>query len=293
MSDMHRSQAPVARGSFDGWRWSGRVFLTLLLAFTVLPMAWMLITSLKTGFAAMQYPPQWWPAEPTLENYTRLLDPRDSVGRDFLRYFWNSLVVSTLTTILAVIVAVPAAYAFSRFRFPGRTALFFAVLLRNMFPAVIFLVPLFILMRFLGLVNTLGSLVLTYLTFGLPLAIWLLKGFYDNIPIQLEQAARIDGATRFQAFLLIVMPLSTPGILATAIYSFIGAWNEYIYAYTFLTRHDQMTLPVGIQRFFSENATDWPGLMAATFLMSVPVVVLFLVLQRYFVKALAEGAVKH
>lgn len=277
----------------DGWRWAGRLFLVLLVAFALLPMAWMLITSLKTGFAAMQFPPQWWPKEPTLENYTRLLDPRGSVGHDFLRYFLNSLIVSFSTTLLAVAVAVPAAYAFSRFRFPGRSALFFSVLLRNMFPAVIFLVPLFILMRFLGLVNTLGSLVLTYLTFGLPLAIWLLKGFYDNIPIQLEQAARIDGATRFQAFLLIVMPLSTPGILATAIYSFIGAWNEYIYAYTFLTRHDQMTLPVGIQRFFSENATDWPGLMAATFLMSVPVVVLFLVLQRYFVKALAEGAVKH
>jgi multiple sugar transport system permease protein len=285
--------ADLPRRGIDGWRWTGRVFLVLLLAYTLIPMAWMLITSLKTGFAAMQYPPQWWPAEPTLENYTRLLDPRDSVGRDFLRYFWNSLVVSTLTTVLAVAVAVPAAYAFSRFRFPGRTVLFFSVLLRNMFPAVIFLVPLFILMRVLGLVNTLWSLVLTYLTFGLPLAIWLLKGFYDNIPVQLEQAARIDGATRFQAFRLIVMPLSVPGIVATAIYSFIGAWNEYIYAYTFLTRHDQMTLPVGIQRFFSENATDWPGLMAATFLMSVPVVVLFLVLQRYFVRALAEGAVKH
>jgi len=276
-----------------GWRWTGRIYLVFLVAFSLVPMAWMLITSLKTGFAAMQYPPQWWPEEPTLENYVRLLDPRDSVGRDFLRYFANSMIVSFATTILAVVVAVPAAYAFSRFRFPGRTVLFFSVLLRNMFPAVIFLVPLFILMRFLGLVNTLGSLVLTYLTFGLPLAIWLLKGFYDNIPIQLEQAARIDGATRFQAFVLIVMPLSAPGILATAIYSFIGAWNEYIYAYTFLTRHDQMTLPVGIQRFFSENATDWPGLMAATFLMSVPVVVLFLILQRYFVKALAEGAVKH
>jgi multiple sugar transport system permease protein len=284
---------PVTRKPVDWWRWSGRIFLALLLFFATVPMAWMLITSLKTGFAAMQYPPQWWPAEPTLENYWKLLDPTERIGQDFLRYFWNSLWVSTLTTILAVIVAVPAAYAFSRFRFPGRTFLFFAVLLRNMFPAVIFLVPLFILMRWLGLVNTHGSLILTYLTFGLPLAIWLLKGFYDNIPIQLEQAARIDGATRFQAFVLVVMPLSTPGIIATSIYSFIGAWNEYIYAYTFLTRHDQMTLPVGIQRFFSENATDWPGLMAATFMMSVPVVVLFLVLQRYFVRALTEGAVKH
>jgi multiple sugar transport system permease protein len=258
-----------------------------------MPMAWMLLTSIKSGFAAMQFPPQWLPNEPTLASYEKLLDPTNSVGQDFLRFFWNSLFVSTTTTVLAVIVAVPAAYAFSRFDFPGRKFLFFAVLLRNMFPAVIFLVPLFILMRLLGLVNTHGSLILTYLTFGLPLAIWLLKGFYDNIPYQLEQAARIDGATRFQAFLLIVMPLSTPGIIATAIYSFIGAWNEYIFAYTFLNRNEQLTLPVGIQRFFSENTTDFPGLMAASFIMSLPVVVLFLLLQRYFVRALTEGAVKH
>ena len=287
------TESAVRRRSVDWWRWSGRLFLVLVLGFTVMPMIWMIITSLKTGFAAMQYPPQWWPAEPTLENYTRLLDPSGRIGQDFLHYFWNSLWVSTITTILAVVVAVPAAYAFSRFRFPGRNFLFFAVLLRNMFPAVVFLVPLFILMKALGLVNTHGSLILTYLTFGLPLAIWLLKGFYDNIPIQLEQAARIDGATRFQAFLLIVMPLSTPGIIATSIFSFIGAWNEYVYAYTFLSRDSQMTLPVGIQRFFTEFATDWPGLMAATFMMSVPVVVLFLVLQKYFVRALTEGAVKH
>lgn len=277
----------------DGWRWAGRLFLVFMLFYTAVPMIWMLITSIKSGFAAMQFPPQWWPDAPTLASYQKLLDPQNSVGQDFLRFFWNSLFVSTFTTILSVIVAVPAAYAFSRFSFPGRNFLFFAVLLRNMFPAVIFLVPLFILMRALGLVNTHGSLILTYLTFGLPLAIWLLKGFYDNIPVQLEQAARIDGATRFQAFIMIVMPLSTPGILATAIYSFIGAWNEYIYAYTFLTKNEQLTLPVGIQRFFSENTTDFPGLMAASFMMSVPVVVLFLVLQRYFVRALTEGAVKH
>ena len=286
-------EAPRSRRRIDGWRWSGRFFLVFMLLYTAVPMVWMLITSIKSGFAAMQFPPQWWPTEPTLASYQKLLDPQNSVGQDFLRFFWNSLFVSAVTTVLAVAVAVPAAYAFSRFRFPGRQFLFFSVLLRNMFPAVIFLVPLFILMRWLGLVNTHGSLILTYLTFGLPLAIWLLKGFYDNIPIQLEQAARIDGATRFQAFLLVVMPLSVPGIIATAIYSFIGAWNEYIYAATFLTKNEQLTLPVGIQRFFSENTTDFPGLMAASFMMSVPVVVLFLVLQKYFVRALTEGAVKH
>jgi multiple sugar transport system permease protein len=287
------TEAPRSRRRIDGWRWGGRIFLVFMLLYTALPMVWMLLTSIKSGFAAMQFPPQWWPNEPTLASYQKLLDPQNSVGQDFLRFFWNSLSVSVVTTILAVAVAVPAAYAFSRFRFPGRKFLFFAVLLRNMFPAVIFLVPLFILMRWLGLVNTHGSLILTYLTFGLPLAIWLLKGFYDNIPYQLEQAARIDGATRFQAFLYIVMPLSVPGIIATAIYSFIGAWNEYIYAATFLTKNEQLTLPVGIQRFFSENTTDFPGLMAASFMMSVPVVVLFLLLQKYFVRALTEGAVKH
>ena len=283
-----RKRVPI-----DVWRWVGPIFLVIMLFYTAVPMIWMLLTSIKSGFAAMQSPPQWWPNEPTLASYKKLLDPTNSVGQDFLRFFWNSLFVATTTTILAVIVAVPAAYAFSRFDFPGRKFLFFSVLLRNMFPAVIFLVPLFILMRLLGLVNTHGSLVLTYLTFGLPLAIWLLKGFYDNIPYQLEQAARIDGATQFQAFLLIVMPLSVPGIIATAIYSFIGAWNEYIFAYTFLNKNDQLTLPVGIQRFFSENTTDFPGLMAASFMMSLPVVVLFLLLQRYFVRALTEGAVKH
>jgi multiple sugar transport system permease protein len=264
-----------------------------MLLFTVLPMAWMLLTSIKSQFAALQYPPQWWPAEPTFQNYWRLLNPNDTIGREFLLYFWNSFYVSLATTVLGVLVAVPAAYAFSRFRFPGRNFLFFAVLVRNMFPAVVFLMPLFLLMRWMGLVNTHGSLILTYLTFGLPLSIWLLKGFFDNIPIQLEQAARIDGATRFQAFFFIVMPLSSPGIIATSIFSFIGAWNEYVYAYTFLSKQDTMTLPVGIQRFFTEFATDWPGLMAATFMMSVPVVVLFLVLQKYFVRALTEGAVKH
>ena len=293
MTSMGTIFAPRKRKPIDGWRWVGRIFLALMLLYTAVPMIWMLLTSIKSGFAAMQFPPQWWPNEPTLASYQKLLDPTNSVGQDFLRFFWNSVFVSVMTTILAVIVAVPAAYAFSRFEFPGRKFLFFSVLLRNMFPAVIFLVPLFILMRLLGLVNTHGSLILTYLTFGLPLAIWLLKGFYDNIPYQLEQAARIDGATRFKAFILIVMPLSVPGIIATAIYSFIGAWNEYIFAYTFLNKNDKLTLPVGIQRFFSENTTDFPGLMAASFMMSLPVVVLFLLLQRYFVRALTEGAVKH
>jgi multiple sugar transport system permease protein len=276
----------------DGWSYAGIALLVVLFLFSVLPMVWMFLTSIKTQFAALQYPPQYIPVSPTLQEYEQLLSPQNEVGREFLGYFVNSLWVSFASTVLGIVVAVPAAYAFSRFRFPGRNLLFYSVLLRNMFPAVVFLMPLFILMRWLGLVNTSWSLILTYLTFGLPLSIWLLKGFYDNIPVQLEQAARIDGATRFQAFVLIVMPLSSPGIIATSIYSFILAWNEYVYALTFLNDKSKLTLPVGLQRYFAEYSTDWPGLMAASFLMSVPVVVLFLILQKYFVKALTEGAVK-
>lgn len=281
------------RPRITGWTIAMWVFMLLLVSFSLIPMLWMLSTSLKSQFSALQQPPQWIPSHPNLDQYRLLLSFHGEVGPVFLRYFRNSLIVSVSTTVLGLAVAIPAAYAFSRFRFPGRRLIFFAVLARNMFPVVVFLIPLFILMRHLHLVNTWGSLILTYLTFGLPLSIWLLKGFYDNIPEELERAARIDGATRFQAFWRVVMPLSSPGIIATAIFSFIQAWNEYTYALTFLNSESKMTLPVGLQRFFTAYSTNWPGLMAAAFIMSVPVVVMFLVLQRYFVQALTEGAVKH
>ncbi len=281
-----------SKRKLDGWGIAGWVFLLGLLIFAAVPMVWMFLTSIKTQFAALQYPPQWFPREPTLENYRNLLSPYSDVGPEFLRYMANSIWVSTATTLVGVIVAVPAAYAFSRFRFPGRGFLFYSVLLRNMFPAVIFLMPLFIVMRNLQLINTHASLIITYLTFGLPLSIWLLKGFYDNIPIELEQAARIDGASQFQAFLRVIMPLSAPGIIATSIYTFIIAWNEYLYALTFLNDRDMLTMPVGLRRFFSEYVSNWPGLMAAAFIMSVPVVILFIMLQKYFVRALTEGAIK-
>ena len=282
-----------SRGGFNILNLGRWIFLAFLLAFTALPMFWMVSTSIKTEFAAIQQPPTWIPAEPTLNQYTTLLSPTSPTGQQFLGYIRNSVIVSTATTILGLLVAVPAAYAFARFNFPGRDALFFSVLIRNMFPVVVFLIPLFILMKNLRLIDTYFSLILTYLTFGLPLSIWLLKGFYDNIPPELERAARIDGATRFQAFWKIILPLSAPGLVATAIYAFIQGWNEYVYARTFINSEQRMTMPVGLERFFTEYASNWPGLMAASFIMSVPVVVLFLVLQRHFVRALTEGAVKH
>jgi multiple sugar transport system permease protein len=275
-----------------GWRILSWIVIALLLLFTVVPLAWMLSTSIKSQVAAMQQTPRWIPEVVTWDSYLKILDPRQEGGQRFLRYFWNSLVVSIATTLLSISVTIPAAYAFSRFRFHGRNALLLVILMRNMFPAVIFLIPLFLVMRTAGLVDRHASLIVTYMTFGLPLSIWLLKGYYDNIPRDLEEAAQVDGATQFGAFLRVTLPLSAPGIVAAAIYIFLQAWNEYLYALTFLNSDRRLTLPVGLQAYFSEFITDWPGLMASSFIMSIPVVILFLILQRFFVQALTEGALK-
>jgi multiple sugar transport system permease protein len=269
-------------------------FLTgTLVAFAALPMAWMLSTSLKTTDEQFLIPPRWIPENPTLNNYAKILNPNlyGSGGR-FTVYFNNSMIISIASTILSVLVSVPAAYAFSRFKFPGKDVAYFAVLVRNMFPLIVFLIPIFVMMRILQLQNTLSGLVLAYLTFTLPLAIWLLKGFLDGIPRELELAARIDGCTRFGAFVRIILPLTAPGLAATAIYAFVQAWNEFAFARTLTESAALRTLPVGLSYFFTENRADWGGLMAAAFLFSIPVVIVFMILQRFFIAALTQGAVK-
>lgn len=275
--------------------------LVLLLAvFSACPLAWMFSTSIKPRTDIFKVPPQWIPANPTFEHYQKIFFPTDELAlttttetaRQFGRYFFNSTLISVASSVLAVVVAAPAAYAFSRFNFPGKDLAYFGILVRNMFPLLVFLVPLFILWTTLGIRNTYFGLVLAYLTFSLPLSIWLLKGFYDSIPPELERAARVDGCSRFGAFWRIILPLTTPGLAATAIYSFIQAWNEYPFALHLTDSSTMRTLPVGLTYFFTENTADWPGLMAAAFFISIPVVVVFLVLQRYFVSAITAGAVK-
>lgn len=267
-------------------------FLIVMTIFSLFPFAWMFSTSIKKPQEAFVIPPRWIPNEITFQAYRVLWDVKAANNNDFPRYFANSLIVSVGTTVLAVLIAVPAAYAFARFAFPGKNLFFYSILGRNMFPLVVFLVPLFQLMAALRFQNNYFGLILAYLTFSLPLAIWLLKGFFDNIPEELEKAARIDGCTRFGAFWRIIMPLSTPGIIATAIYSFIGAWNEYIFAITLTSQPNLRTLPVGQSYFLSENSSNWAGLMALSLAISVPVVAFFLILQRFFIRALTEGAVK-
>ncbi len=267
-------------------------FLIILSIFSLFPFLWMFSTSIKKVQEAFIIPPRWIPREITFVAYRALWDSQAANNNDFPRYFANSLIVSAGTTILALLVAVPAAYAFARFTFPGKAVFFYAILGRNMFPLVVFLVPLFQLMAALHFQNNYFGLILAYLTFSLPLAIWLLRGFFANIPEELEKAARIDGCTRFGAFWRIILPLSTPGLIATAIYSFVGAWNEYIFASTLTSEPSMRTLPVGQAFFLTENSANWAGLMAVSLAISLPVIIFFLVLQRFFVRALTEGAVK-
>lgn len=267
-------------------------FLIVMCIFALFPFAWMFSTSIKKPQEAFVIPPRWIPHQITFAAYRVLWDTHAANNNNFPRYFLNSTIVSLATTVLAVLVAVPAAYAFARFVFPGKNAFFYSILGRNMFPLVVFLVPLFQLMASLKLQNNYFGLTLAYLTFSLPLAIWLLKGFFDNIPAELEKAARIDGCTRFGAFFRVILPLTLPGVVATAIYSFITAWNEYIFAITLTSNPKLRTLPVGQGYFLSENNSQWAALMAVSLVISIPVVAFFLILQRFFIRALTEGAVK-
>lgn len=266
---------------------------TMLLAlFASLPMVWMVSTAIKPRSDVFREPTTVIPTNATLENFIRVTEPLTPSGRYFGTYFLNSTIVSVASSLFSVMIAAPAAYAFSRFRFPGKQTAYFAILARNMFPLIVFLIPLFTLMTSLQLINTYAGLIIAYLTFTLPLSIWLLKGFFDGIPPELERAARIDGCSRFGAFVRIILPLTTPGLAATVIYSFVQAWNEFPYALNLAYSTQMRTLPVGMTFFFSENQSDWTGLMATAVIISVPVVIIFMVLQRYFVSALTQGAVK-
>lgn len=267
--------------------------LLVFAAFSLLPFAWMLTASLEPSTALYRGTPNLIPHPFTWENYAHLFQPQAQQGVYFPRYFVNSTVVAAATVILALLVATPAAYAFSRFRFTGRQTILYTILLQSVFPLINFLIPLYIVMQDLNLLNTYPSLVIGYLTFSLPLNIWLLKSFFDGIPADMELSARLDGASRWRAFIEVALPPALPGIVATAIYTFILAWDEYLYALTMISSAEMRTLPLGLFSYFSEGVPDWSGLTATAIAMSIPVVIVFLALQRYFITALTKGALKY
>jgi arabinogalactan oligomer/maltooligosaccharide transport system permease protein len=213
--------------------------------------------------------------------------------QSFGLWLWNSVLVSVMTTVLGVFLACTAAYAFSRFRFPGRNAGMLMFLVSQMFPGTLMLIPLFIIIvKWLGLGNTYAGLVIVYATTAIPFCVWMLKGYFDTIPIDIEESARIDGASPQLIFFRIILPLATPAIAITALFSFMTAWNEFILASIFMEAESNYTAPVGLRFFVGGFSSQWGYFAAGSVIVSLPVVSLFLYLQKYLVSGLTAGSVK-
>jgi len=262
------------------------LFLFLLL---FLPLYWLLITSIKPNQAAFKVPPELFPSEPTLESYTSQL--QDRAG--FLTYFLNSVIASTFATLLSITVSVFAGYAFSRFRFPAKRAVLVFILASQMFPLVVLLVGIYILFRQLNLLDTYFGLILAFTSFSLPFSIWMMRGFFDTVPLELEQAAMVDGATRLQALLRVILPLVGPGVIAVGLYSFLNAWNNLLFALSLTSSQNMRTIPPGfLLTYVGEFQYQWADAMAGSVMVSLPMIVVFIFLQRYLVRGMTAGAVK-
>jgi arabinogalactan oligomer / maltooligosaccharide transport system permease protein len=261
--------------------------LLLFVAIALYPALNVLSISLRPGDRLRSTDLAIIPADWTLDSYVALF-----TEQPFLRWMGNSLLVAVLVTITGVVLASIGGYAFSRFRFVGRKATMVAILTTQMFPATMLLLPLYILIARLGLVNTYLGLMVFYSSTALPFCVWQMKGFYDTIPVSLEEAARIDGCSRFSAFWRVVLPLAVPGLVITALFSFMAAWSEYIVAAQVMQDEEMFTLPLGLKSFQASMSTQWGLYAAAAILVSLPVVVVFLVLSKFLVSGLTLGSVK-
>jgi multiple sugar transport system permease protein len=257
-----------------------------ILAFALGPWLWMLLSSIRPERDMTRTPLMIWPSTLTLAHHIELLE-----RTSFVENLRDSLIVAAGTVMVGLGLALPAAYAFSRFRFRGRTTMRSLFLIINMFPIVMLILPLFILMRQLRLLDTYFALISAHATFTLPFAIWLLTSYMDGIPTELDQAALIDGATRWQTMRFVILPLVGPGMVAVGIYLFITSWNEYLFALV-LAGEQVRTVTVALQMFIGENGINWGLLMAGGTLVGLPATVLFLLLQRRLVGGLTAGAVK-
>ncbi len=261
------------------------IFLLHAVMLVLLPVLWILDVALSPGniLGGDIGVTDW-----TGEHFSKML----SADSSFWIWMRNSLVVSLGTTLMGLALAVPAAYAFSRFRFGGREGSMFAFLLVQMFPGIIILVPYFMVMKSLGLLNSSLGLILAYSVTALPLCVWMLKGFFDTVPRELEEAALLDGCNQFQVFWKVILPLSLPAVAVTALFSFLAAWNEYLLALTFNTSNEMYTLPVGLASLISSTGQAWGDFAAASLLVSIPVVILFIVFQKFLIQGLSAGSVK-
>nr|BFE62200.1 carbohydrate ABC transporter permease [Dactylosporangium thailandense] len=251
------------------------------------PIYWVLVTALTPTQDVFRFPPHFFPDHITFEHFGSIFE-----NPKLLKYLLNSLIVSAITAVLTVIVSAYTGYSFAKFRYRGRRSLMYLVLASQMFPQALLLITLYLVFSQAGLLNSYLALILSFTTFTLPLCVWMLKGFFDTIPDELIEAAKVDGAGQGAIIHRILLPVSLPGLVATGLFAFIRGWNDFIFALT-LAGPDKQTLPPGlVNTFLGEFETAWPDLMAASLVVSLPVVIGFTVLQRYLVAGLTAGAVK-
>jgi ABC-type glycerol-3-phosphate transport system permease component len=287
----------------------GRALLyALLLAVTLVvcfPLVWAFFTSVKPKDEIFAWPPTLWPEVWTLENYRALFAGKQAYFQGgtaaataappsafFLDWFLNSVIIALGTTAISTIVSTLAAYSLTRFRFPGQRAVPYLALVGYMVPSIIFVFPMFLVMADLRLTDTLASLILGYVCITLPFCMWLMWAFFRGVPVEIEEAALVDGASRLRVFLEIVLPTAWPGIVAAAIFTLIVSWNDYLFGRVFMNSMENLPLTVGVMHFFDGTHVDWGLMMASSVLMTVPMAVLFALLQRHLVAGFGAGAVK-
>jgi multiple sugar transport system permease protein len=261
--------------------------LAVFVAFALFPLFWLLKVSITPNDLLYSEGVRLWPSHATVAHYVSVIQ-----HTQFPLYFRNSVIVSAMTALLSTLIAAAAGYGFSRFRFRGKLWILGVMLVTQMFPLVMIVAPIFRLLAPLGLTNSLSGLVLVYMAFNVPFASFLMQSFFDGIPKELEEAAMIDGATRFQALRRIILPLTLPGLAATAGFVFTGAWSELLFALMLNSSSQVSTFPVGLLSFVSKFSVDFGQMMAAGVLALIPVCVFFLLIQRHLVQGLTAGAVK-
>lgn len=272
------------------------VLLAIYLLFTLLPIIWLFLSTVQTQASLLTLPVQLVPREWTLRNYVDIFQPaafgENSGESTFFLALRNSVVVSVGTTLVAMVFGTLAAYAFARFNIPHKRTLLLIVLGSQLLPAISIIIPLFRMFRMVNLLDTLASLILAYATFSLPFVVWIMVSHFQSIPIELEEAARIDGASRFRSFISVALPLAAPGLGATGIFTLLNVWDEFFFALIFTSTYAAKTVPVGLAEFIGRHTVNWGLLVTGGFIASLPPIILSLVFYRYIVSGLSAGGIK-
>ncbi len=263
------------------------VIMIIVVLISIFPLLILIETSFKPAIDT--FSTQLIPAHPTLDNYKYVLTFNNNI---FLTWLLNSLKIAAMTTVVGLAFSCPAAYAFSRWSFLGKQGILMSFLITQMFPGIILLIPLYNLYNGLGLLDNIYGLVIAYATTALPFSVWMLRNFFDAVPKELDEAARVDGLSAFRTFWRIVLPLTIPGVAVVGFFNFMASWNEFLMAFTFLQSDSNLTLPIGIQHFVFQTGADWQWLTAAAVLVTIPVLVIFIWAQRYLISGLTGGSVK-